>query len=201
MTFGQSGVASLPVCASMSTKVMPSGTANGTLARPASALFMNCVQIGSAACAPLRPTGWLSSKPTQTTVSSSGVKPTNQASRRSLVVPVLPAASSVKPVARALAAVPSFSTLRIMLVTRNVVSGSRDLARDAPCSSCVTSLPPLVIRAMCCSETHHRRRSETACRRWRSRTASPRRRRARSTDRPSAALPTPSFFQNAATRS
>ena len=72
---------------------------NGTLARPASARFMNCVQIGSAAWAPLRPTGWLSSKPTQTTVSSSGVKPTNQASRRSLVVPVLPAASSVKPAA------------------------------------------------------------------------------------------------------
>src|SRR5207244_11804136 len=57
---------------------------------------MNCVQIGSAACAPLSPTGWLSSKPTQTTVSNSGVKPTNHASRRSLVVPDLPAASSVK---------------------------------------------------------------------------------------------------------
>ena len=62
---------------------------------------MNCVQIGSAACAPLRPTGWLSSKPTQTTVSSSGVKPTNQASRRSLVVPVLPAGIEREPGARA----------------------------------------------------------------------------------------------------
>ena len=79
---------------------------------------MNCVQIGSAACAPDSPTGWLSSKPTQTTVSSSGVKPTNQASRRSLVVPVLPAASSVKPMPRAPAPVPSLMTLRIMLVTR-----------------------------------------------------------------------------------
>ena len=113
---------------------------------------MNCVQIGSAACAPLRPTGWLSSKPTQTTVSSSGVKPTNHASRRSLVVPVLPAASSVKPVARALAPVPSFSTLRIMLVTRNVVSRLRDLARDHGVRFLVTSLPPLVIRVMCCSD-------------------------------------------------
>ena len=62
-----------------------------------SALIMKLVQMGSAACAPLRPSAWLSSKPTQTTVSSSGVKPTNQASRRSLVVPVLPAASSAKP--------------------------------------------------------------------------------------------------------
>ena len=80
---------------------------------------MNSVQMGSAAWAPLRPSGWLSSKPTQTTVSSSGVKPTNQASRRSLVVPVLPAASCVEPRrARAAAPVPSFSTLRIMLVTR-----------------------------------------------------------------------------------
>ena len=53
--------------------------------------------MGRAACAPREPTGWLSSNPTQTTVSSSGVNPANQASRKSLVVPVLPAASSVKP--------------------------------------------------------------------------------------------------------
>ena len=56
--------------------------------------------MGSAACAPLSPSGWFSSSPTQTTVSSSGVKPTNHASRRSLVVPVLPAASRAKPDAR-----------------------------------------------------------------------------------------------------
>ena len=37
--------------------------------------IMNSVQIGSAACEPERPSGWLSSNPTQTTVSSSGVKP------------------------------------------------------------------------------------------------------------------------------
>ena len=48
---------------------------SGTFGRPASAAIMNRVQIGSAACAPLRPSGWLSSKPTHTTVSSSGVKP------------------------------------------------------------------------------------------------------------------------------
>src|SRR5687768_18087693 len=79
---------------------------------------MNDVQIGSAACDPLKPSGWLSSRPTHTTVSSSGVKPTNHASRRSLVVPVLPAASREKPAARAPAAVPSLRTLRIMLVDR-----------------------------------------------------------------------------------
>jgi hypothetical protein len=79
---------------------------------------MKAVQIGSADWAPLSPRIWLSSSPTQTTASSSGVKPTNQASRRSFVVPVLPAASSAKPAARAEAAVPSDSTLRIMFVTR-----------------------------------------------------------------------------------
>src|SRR6185295_7291359 len=101
-----------------------------------------------AAGEPLRPTGWLSSKPTQTTVNSSGVKPTNHASRRSLVVPVLPAASSVKPALRAPAAVPSFSTLRIMLVTRTVVSG-RAIVRPSLDDFFVTSLPPLRMRPMC----------------------------------------------------
>ena len=79
---------------------------------------MNASQMGSAAWAPLRPSAWLSSSPTQTTVSSSGVKPTNHASRRSLVVPVLPAASRLNPDARTAAPVPSLSTLRIMFVTR-----------------------------------------------------------------------------------
>ena len=72
------------------------------LSSPASARVMNAVQMGSAAVAPLSPSGWLSSSPTHTTVTSSGVNPTNHASRRSLVVPVLPAASGVKPAARAL---------------------------------------------------------------------------------------------------
>jgi len=64
------------------------------------------------------PSGVLSSMPTHTTVSSSGVKPTNQASRWSLVVPDLPAASNLNPEDRAEAPVPSSSTLCIMLVTR-----------------------------------------------------------------------------------
>ena len=67
---------------------------------------MNAVQMGRAASAPVRPSGLLSSMPTHTTVSSVGVKPTNHASRRSLEVPVFPAASWAKPFRRAAAAVP-----------------------------------------------------------------------------------------------
>ena len=111
--------------------------------------FMNCVQIGSAACAPLRPSGWLSSKPTQTTVSSSGVKPTNHASRRSLVVPVLPAASSVKP-ARARAGAGAF----VEHAAHHVGDEKRRVGpRDRRAAGCVgffvTSLPPRVICRMC----------------------------------------------------
>src|SRR5688500_20125748 len=94
---GQLGLASLPVSRSINTKLIPSGALNCELVRPASAAFMNPVQIGSAACEPVRPIGVLSSKPTQTAVSSSGVKPTNQASRGSLVVPLLPSASWLNP--------------------------------------------------------------------------------------------------------
>ena len=124
-----------------------------TLEWPASARFMNSTQIGSAACAPLKPTGWLSSKPTQTTVSSSGVKPTNHASRRSLVVPVLPAASSVNPAARTPAPVPSLITLRIMFVTRNVVSGRATSRGNSAgdVAGFVMSLPPRVIFSRCLS--------------------------------------------------
>ena len=42
---------------------------------------MKSTQIGRAARVPERPTGVLSSKPTQTTHRRSGVKPANQASR------------------------------------------------------------------------------------------------------------------------
>ena len=109
---------------------------------------MNSVQIGSAAWAPLRPTGWLSSKPTQTTVSSSGVKPTNQASRRSLVVPVLPAASSVKPAAarRRAGAFVEHAAHHVGDEVRRVAP--RDL-RGRSVGFFVTSVPPLVIDRMC----------------------------------------------------
>ena len=52
---------------------------------------------------------------------------------------------------RAAAAVPSLSTLRIMLVTRNVVTGLAT-SRATTVLRLVTSLPPLMMRAMCCSE-------------------------------------------------
>src|SRR5687768_16742561 len=84
---------------------------------------MKSTQIGTAALDPDNPVGALSSKPTQTTHSRSAVNPANQASRRSLVVPVLPAASAVKPIDRAAAAVQLLSTPRIMFTTRKVDSG------------------------------------------------------------------------------
>ena len=91
---------------------------------------MNAVQMGKATCEPLNPTARLSSKPTHTTVSRSGVNPTNQASRRSLVVPVLPAASRVNPAARAPApvrpAAPATGTLPAgLLVPVQGVSASQ----------------------------------------------------------------------------
>ena len=94
------GVAAAPVSLSISTKLMLLRHVERWSPRPASARCMKASQIGSAACPPLSPSAWLSSRPTQTTVNSSGVKPTNHASRRSLVVPVLPAASRLNPEAR-----------------------------------------------------------------------------------------------------
>ena len=49
------------------------------------------------------------------------MKPTNQASLKSLVVPVLPAAGSVKPRPRARAAVPALMTSASMFAIRNAV--------------------------------------------------------------------------------
>ena len=61
---------------------MPSGAGgNGLGFCPDVAAFMKSTQIGSAAFVPERPTGVLSSKPTQTTARRSGVKPQNHASR------------------------------------------------------------------------------------------------------------------------
>ena len=184
-TCGQRGRASLPVSASMSTKLMPSGASNGTLGWPASARIMNCVQMGSAACAPLRARrGWLSSKPTHTTVRSSGVKPTNQASRRSLVVPVLPAASSVKPAARAPAPVPSLMHAAHHVRDEKRRVGPRDRAASAPASSSSRPCRRCVISQDVLERPHGAADSGKSCRRSRSRTASPRIRRARWMDTP-----------------
>ena len=59
-----------------------------------SALAMKSAQIGAAVLPPAspRPSFFMSSKPTHTAASRSGVKPTNQASRWPFEVPVLPAA-------------------------------------------------------------------------------------------------------------
>ena len=79
------------------------------------ALAMKSAQIGAAVLPPVspRPSFFMSSKPTHTAASRSGVKPTNQASRWSFEVPVLPAAGRRSLPAIAACAVPSSITLRI----------------------------------------------------------------------------------------
>ena len=62
-----------------------------------------------------------SSKPTHTPATSFGVKPMNQASLKSLVVPVFPAAGSVNPRPRAFAAVPALITSASIVDIRNAV--------------------------------------------------------------------------------
>ena len=122
---------------------------NSGVVRSARAWRMNVVQIGRAASAPVRPSGLLSSIPTQTTVRRVGVKPANHASRRSLEVPVFPAASWAKPSRRAAAAVPVSKVLRSIQVTRNALS-ARATPSGPPAARCTTS-SPAVIRLMACS--------------------------------------------------
>ena len=99
------------------------------------AAFMNFAHTGTATSA-AKPLGrivrgW--SKPTQTPATSFGVKPTNQASLKSLVVPVLPAAGSVKPErARARLPVPALITSASIVDIRNAV----DVADRADAVSC-----------------------------------------------------------------
>ena len=112
---------------------------------------MNGVQMGAAACEPLRPSGW-SSRPTQTTVNGSGVKPTNRrASRWSCPSCQRRRARNRR---RAGGPVPSFSTLRIMLTTGKSCRGADLLLRPIQLqSSCrprrrvrargAADLPPL----------------------------------------------------------
>src|SRR5271165_5573258 len=72
--------------------VLGGGAAKSSDSRPCRATRMKSIQIGSAAAAPvsLLPSVFFSSKPTQTPQVIEGEKPTNQASVKSLVVPVLP---------------------------------------------------------------------------------------------------------------
>ena len=91
-------------------------------ARGVSARRMKWLHMGKAAWAPVKPRELPSSTPTHTTVRRVGVNPTNQASRRSSVVPVLPAATCRNPRRRAAVAVPLSSTLLSIRVTRNALS-------------------------------------------------------------------------------
>ena len=94
---------------------IPGGCAKSFVGRPAIALAMKSAQMGAAVLPPAspRPSFFMSSKPTQTAASRSGVKPTNQASRWPFDVPVLPAAGRRSLPAIAACAVPSSTTLRI----------------------------------------------------------------------------------------
>ena len=91
---GHSGEGKRPDAWSILTKVMPGGgAAGGAGARRASQDFMMFVQMGSAAEPPeaRKPICLLSSRPTQTPRIRLSLKPMNQASRYSFVVPVFPA--------------------------------------------------------------------------------------------------------------
>src|SRR5215469_5247649 len=85
-----SGVSTLSEPAADGTS---SGAWNSPGSFPAAALFMNSIQMGNATRAPVSrgPRDFFSSYPTQTPQVIDGEKPTNQASVKSFVVPVLPA--------------------------------------------------------------------------------------------------------------
>ena len=199
ITRGQPGVASLPVSGSMSTKTMPSGASNGDAGacRRARA-FMNCVQIGSAACAPRQADRLVVVEADPDDRQQLGREADEPGVAQIVGRAGLARGVEREPGARAPAPVPSLMTLRIMLVTRNVVSGRatsrgrRRLLRSRPCAlrSMRSDVPERTDRRPC---------SGRSCRPWRSRTASLRTRRARSTDTASARPPTPIFFQSAAT--
>jgi len=84
---------------------------------------MKSAQIGAAPRAPVTPRPWVSrmltarSNPAHTDTLSVGVKPVNQTSLKSSVVPVLPAAGRANPIWRITLPVPSSSTARIMSTT------------------------------------------------------------------------------------
>jgi len=118
---GQPGGASRPVLGSMPAHSIPAGAwaDRGCCGRA----FISWVKMGSAPLAPVSLVGWLSSRPTQTTASRSAEKPANQLSRRSLVVPVLPASCSPGRALPSAAAVPSRTVPCMAWVTRKVGAG------------------------------------------------------------------------------
>src|ERR1700722_1241613 len=92
---GFSALTSAPVSGEMRRVTMPSGIARRCSVTPLSASPMKLIQIGSAVCAPssASPSGRSWSNPTHTVATRLEVKPLNQVSLASLVVPVLPAMS------------------------------------------------------------------------------------------------------------
>ena len=84
--------------------------------------------MGKATRAPssFRPSVWWSSNPTQTPAVKEGENPMNQASVKSLVVPVLPATGRLSALART--PVPELMTSRSMEVSRRAIgAGSTSL--------------------------------------------------------------------------
>ena len=81
---------------------MPGGMRNGATSSLASASPMKSTKIGAAALDPVSfsPRVRGLSKPTKTPTARSGENPTNQASKLSLVVPVLPASGRLSALAR-----------------------------------------------------------------------------------------------------
>ena len=150
-------VSAMPVRKSTGCSAMPVGVKKAVADLSAWMLFMNEVQIGAA---PLPPVIWRPlafsmsrrrpsrlSKPIQTLTTSSGVKPVNQASVLSLVVPVLPATGPRKPRARTARPVPRLTMCCIRLITTAAYSGStagtgfgRCAYRDSPAASSMRAI-------------------------------------------------------------
>src|SRR5580658_1927786 len=137
---GQEEFASWPDFGSIISAITPGGGSKSAVflyCGRATARFMNSAQMGAADALPERPRSRLSSKPTHTTQSRFEVNPANQPSRE---VPVLPAASAVKPMERTLTPVPRLMTSSMMLVVRKATRGSSTArVRGAAVSSTVPS--------------------------------------------------------------
>src|SRR5690606_14760913 len=120
---GQSSFASNPDSGSTLAVITSGGRSNDPSPPGGWTDFMSALHIGSAARAPERPTRPLLSNPTQTPATRSGENPTNQASRKSSVVPVLPATAPRTPRERALAPVPRSITPSMSDVIRYASAG------------------------------------------------------------------------------
>src|SRR4029450_4122772 len=119
----QPSPASLPDMRHTTAVVTPDGGTGHSGLSSLVATFMKRVHNGTArsAAKPLGLTVGGCSNPTHPPATRRGVKPTNQASLKSLVVPVLPAAGSVNPICRVRYAAPALTTSASIVVIRNAV--------------------------------------------------------------------------------